>query len=59
MMDVIYGKNSLLEALRNAKDNSYFDSIYLLKSDDEVFKLSKEKKIKVEIISKDRFNRKS
>lgn len=57
MMDVIYGKNSLLEALRNAKDNSYFDSIYLLKSDGEVFKLSKEKKIKVEIISKDRFNK--
>ena len=56
MSEIIYGKNSLLESLRNVKDNSYFENVYLIKDDKEVTSLCQNKKIKYEIIGKDKIN---
>ena len=56
MSEIIYGKNSLLEALRSIDDKDYFLGIYLLKSDDEILSLCKEKKINAKIVSKEEFS---
>ena len=56
MSEIIYGKNSLLEALRSVNDASFFECVYLLKEDNEVLTLCKNKKINIKIINKDDFN---
>ena len=56
MSELIYGKNSLLEALRG-NNADYFESVYLLKKDNDVISLCESKKIKYKITSKEEFNK--
>ena len=56
MSEVIYGKNSLLEALRSNPSGDYFKDVYLLKEDKEVSSLCLKSNLKVRIIAKDKFN---
>ena len=56
MSEIIYGKNSLLEALRSINNANYFLEIYLLKEDEEVSSLCNNKKIKYKVVNKDVFN---
>ena len=56
MSEVIYGKNSLLEAIRSNHNNDYFEKIYLSKEDKDVINLCLEKRLKYQILSKEEFN---
>ena len=54
MSEVIYGKNSLLEALRSNPDS--FDNIYLLKEDQDVISLANKNNVKYKVMGKEAFN---
>lgn len=55
MSEVIYGKNSLLEALRSNPSGDYFEVVYLLKEDKDVISLCDNSKVKYKVINKDKF----
>ena len=56
MSEVIYGKNSLLEALRSNPSGDTFNEVLLLKDDKDVTSLCLKNKVKYTILGKDKFN---